>query len=167
MGSNLSVAEMLGHLEAKIAYHKEQRDLHAEKEARHAEQKELHDAEHGKALERFEALKAASAAVGELLGDIKPAPPPPPPLPVEPIRSKGWRWVSRLMQRVIDGLPPDEVFGASRLIHEIETRWGSELRRRIALRTASSTLRRWAAQGKIRLVRDGTSHRESLYRKAP
>lgn len=71
------------------------------------------------------------------------------------------------MQRVIDGLPPGEIFGASRLIREIEARWGSELRRRVATRSASSTLRRWATHGRIILVRDGTSHYESLYRKKP
>lgn len=166
MGSNLSVAEMLARLEAKIAHHQEKRDLHASQEAQHAEQKEIHDTELRKVRERFEALKTAFAAAGEILGNVPPAPPPPAPLRLDEMQGRGL-WVSRLMQRVIDSLAPDEVFGASRLIREIESRWGSELRRRIATRSASSTLRRWAAHGKIHLVRDGTSHYESLYTKKP
>ena len=166
MGSNLSVAETLAHLEAKLAYHKEQRELHTAQEALHAEQKEKHDEEHRRTLERFEAFKAASAAVGELLVDVKPAPPPAAPVDEE-IRSGGWRWVSKLMLRVMDGLAPDEVFGASRLIDEIETRWGDRLRKPLQPRSVSSTLRRWGAEGFIHLVRDGTSHYESLYTKEP
>ncbi|MFL6203090.1 MAG: hypothetical protein ACJ76J_28310 [Thermoanaerobaculia bacterium] len=165
MASNLSVAETLAHLEAKIAHHKEQRELHASQEALHAEQKEQHDAEHRKAVERFEAFKAASAAVGELLVDVKPAPPPAPVY--ADVRSGGWRWVSKLMLRVVAGLAPDEVFGASRLIREIETRWGHQLRHPIQPRSVSSTLRRWGAEGRIHLVRDGKSHHESLYTKEP
>ena len=160
MSSNLSVAETLAHLEAKIAHHKDQRELHAE-------QKERHDAEHRRAVERFEAFKAASAAVGELLVDLRPSPPPPAPLPPEEVRIGGWRWVSKLMLRVMGGLAPGEVFGASRLIQEIETRWGSQLRRNIEPRSVSSTLRRWGAEGRIHLVRDGRSHHESLYTKEP
>ena len=166
MGSNLSVTEMLARLEAKIAHHKEKRDLHAAQEAQHAGQKEIHDAELCQAQERYEALKAAFAAAGETLAAAQPSPPPPPPpLKADDVRGRG-RWVSRLMQRVIDTLPPGEIFGASRLIREIETRWGTELRQRVPLRSASSTLRRWAAHGRLQLVRDGTSHRESLYKKS-
>ena len=164
MASNLSVAETLAHLEAKIAHHNEQRELHAAQEALHAEEKERHDVEHRKALERFEVFKAASEAVGELLVDVEPAPPPPAQV-YEKVRSGGWRWVSKLMLRVIEGLAPDEVFGASRLIREIETRWGDELRRGIEPRSVSATLRRWSAEGRIHLVRDGRSHHESLYTK--
>ena len=71
------------------------------------------------------------------------------------------------MLRVMDGLAPDEVFGASRLIREIETRWGDGLRRGIEPRSVSATLRRWGAEGRIHLVRAGRSHYESLYTKEP
>lgn len=169
MGSNLSIAEALAHLETKVAYHKEQQELHAaqeafhaEQEVYHAEQKVIHEAEHRKAVERFESFKAASAAIGDLLVDVKPSAPPPAP-PSEDVAQGKWRWLSKLMSRVIETKAPEEVFGASTLINEIHARWGAKLRHDIEPRSASATLRRWAAEGRIHLVRDGRSYHESLY----
>src|SRR5262245_12005826 len=119
MGSHLSIAEALAHLEAKIAHHKQQQEHHTEQEAHHArqqafhaEQKGVHEAEHRRAVDRYEAFKAVSADVGELLADVKPAPPPAPAGPPEKVATRGWRWLSHLMSRVIAGKKPGEVFGA-------------------------------------------------------
>jgi len=169
MGSNLSIAEALAQLEAKIAHHERQQEHHTAQEAHHAEQqayhagqKVVHEAEHRKAIERYEAFKAASAGIGEMLADVEPAAPPPAP-PAEDVATKGWRWLSHLMSRVIEGKKPGEVFGASEILAEIYERWGDKLKRNIEPRSASATLRRWAATGRLRLVRDGRSYSESLY----
>jgi hypothetical protein len=171
MGSNLSIAAALAQLEAKVAHHKAQQKHHetqeahhAEQQAFHAEQKVVHEAEHRKAIERYETFKAASASIGEMLVDVKPASPPLPP-PLEDIDVGNWRWLSKMMSLVIERKAPDEVFGASALIQEIQQRWGPKLRHRIQPRSVSATLRRWAAMGQIRLVRDGRSYYESLYTK--
>jgi hypothetical protein len=42
MGSHLSIAEALAHMEAKIAHHKEQQEHHTEQEAHHARQQAFH-----------------------------------------------------------------------------------------------------------------------------
>lgn len=169
MGSHLSIAEALAQMEAKIAYHKEQQELHVAQEAHHAqqqvfhaEQKVIHEAEHRKAVERYEAFKAVSADIGEMLADVKPASPPPAP-PPEKVATKGWRWLSHLMSRVVEGKEPGEVFGASAVIDEIYERWGDQLKRNIEPRSVSSRLRHWAALGRLKLVRDGRSYSESLY----
>lgn len=169
MGSNVSIAAALGRLEAKIAHHKTQHEHHAAQEehhaqqqAFHAEKKALHDAEHRRAVERYEAFKTVSTSIGDVLVDVEAEEPPPPP-PLDDIDFGEWRWLSRLMDRLIERKAPDEVFGASSLIQEIQQRWGSKLRHRIQPRSVSSTLRRWAAMGRIRLVRDGRSYHESLY----
>ena len=169
MGSNLSIADALARMEAKIAHHKARWDHHAEQEAHHArelafhaEQKAAHEAEHRKAVERYEAFKAASDSIGEMIVDAAPESPPP-PSPAEDLEVGNWRWLSKLMSRVIERKAPDEVFGASALIREIEERWGPKLRRPVQPRSVSATLRRWAASGRIRLVRDGRSYHESLY----
>jgi hypothetical protein len=173
MGSNLSISDALARMEAKIAHHNARHEHHAEQEAYHAgqqalhaEQKGVHEAEHRKAIERYETFKAASASVGEMLVevDVKPAAPPSPP-PLEDVDTGGARWLSRLMIRVIERKSPDEVFGASTLIKEIQQHWGPKLRYRIQPRSVSATLRRWAGTGQIRLVRDGRSYPESLYTK--
>lgn len=167
MGTNLSIADALAQMEAKIAHHKarhehhaEQEAYHADQQALHAEQKGVHEAQHRKAIERYETFKAASASIGEMLVDVKPAAPP-----VEDLDTDDWRWLSRLLSRVIERKPPDEVFGASALIKEIQQRWGAKLRHRIQPRSVSATLRRWAGTGQIRLVRDGRAYHESLYTK--
>ena len=164
MSSNLSVDEMLAHLQGKIAYHKEQQEEHAKQEALHAEQRAVHEAEHRKAVERFEALQAASAAAGELLVDVKPAAPRPAPAPRE-VKSAGWHWLADLLERVIETKAQEEVFGATTLVDEILDLWGSKLRHGIDPRSAQTTLRRWARDGRLKVVRKGRSHHEALYTK--
>lgn len=169
MGSHLSIAEALAQLEAQVAHHKQQLEHHETQEAHHArqqvfhaEQKLVHEAEHRKAVERFEAFKAVSADIGPVLADVKPASPPP-ARPAEKIATKGWRWLGHLMDRVIEGKKPGEVFGASAIIDEIHERWGDQLKHDIEPRSVSSTLRRWGSTGRLHVVRDGRSYAESLY----
>ena len=166
MSSNLSVAEMLAHLQGKIVYHKEQQEEHAKQEAFHAEQRALHEAEHRKVVERFEALQAASAAAGELLVDVKPSAPRPAPAPAsEEFKSGGWHWIANLLDRVIETKAPGEAFSATTLADEIYERWGSKLRHDMDIRSAQATLRRWARDGLLEVVRKGRSHHEGLYTK--
>ena len=165
MGSNLSIAAALSQMEAMIAHHKSRHEHHAAQEAHHAaqqalhgEQKALHEAEHRKAVETYEAFKAASVSLGEMLVDMKPVPSPP-----KAIDTGNWRFLSKMMSHLVESKAPDELFGASTLIREIQERWGAKLRHPIDPRSVSATLRRWAASGKLRLVRDGRSYHESLY----
>jgi hypothetical protein len=155
---------MLARLDVKIAYHREQGELHARQEKVHAEQRALHEAELSKALEQSAALKASAAAVGELIADVEPSAPSP-ASPPEKVLSGGWHWIADLMARVIATKAPGEVFGASTLIAEIEERWGSQLRREVDARSAATTLRHWAAAGLLDVVRKGRPHHEGLYTK--
>ena len=168
MGSHLSIAEALAQLEAQVAHHKQQLEHHEAQEAHHArqqafhaEQKLVHETGHRKAIERFEAFKAVSADIGPVLADVKPAAPPPAPVDGK-ISTRGWGWLSQLMDRVIEGKKPGEEFGASGIIDEIYERWGGQVKH-IEPRSVSSTLRRWGAAGRLRVVRDGRSYSESLY----
>ena len=160
----MNVAEMIARLETKIALHKEREEAHAKEEAAHAEQRALHEAEHRKAAEQLEALKAVSTTVAEMVADVRPAPRLSAALPEKVTRGKG-HWIADLLERVIEAKAPGEVFGATSLIAEIEGLWGSRLRHRIDPRSAANTLRRWAADGVLDVVRKGTSHREGLYTK--
>jgi fumarylacetoacetate (FAA) hydrolase family protein len=164
MSSNPPVAEMVAHLQKKIAYHKEQLEAHAKQEALHGEKRALHEAEHRKAVERCEALQAASAAAGELLKDVKPSAPRSAPARKE-VKSGGWHWIADLLERAIETKAPGEAFGATSLIDEILERWGSKLRNGIDVRSAQTTLRRWAQDGLLEVVRKGRSRHEALYTK--
>lgn len=162
--TSLPVAEMLARLEAKIAYHKEKGERHAREEAVQAEQRALHEGEHRKAVEQYEVLKSVSAAVGELIADVRLPPRYPAVLPEKVTRGKG-HWIADLLERVIETKAPGEVFCATSLIGEIREIWGSKLRHPIDPRSAATTLRRWAAYGVLDVVRKGRTHHEGLYTK--
>lgn len=160
----MNVAEMIARLETKIAFHKEHEEAHAREEAVHAQERARHEAEHRKAAEQLAALKEVSAAVGELIADVRLARRPDSALPEKVTRGKG-HWIAVLLERVIEAKEPGEAFGATSLIAEIEELWGARLRHEIDPRSAATTLRRWAADGLLEVVRKGTSHREGLYAK--
>lgn len=164
MGPKLSIDETLAYLESQIAHHRTQLELHAKQEVFHAAQKVVHEAEVAKAVERFNLLKAASEALGDMVVDTKPAVPAPAPPPAD-VPTSGWRWLSRLMTLVLEGKAPDEVFGPSSLADEIIERWGAKLRHDVDPRSVSATLRRWAAEGEIHQVREGRAYHEALYTK--
>src|SRR4051812_49919792 len=110
MSKALSVAQMLDHLEARIAHLRERRAFHAEQEAHHREQLALHDAELQKVLERFESFKAAAQAAEEVA--LPPAAAEA-KRPEEPIPYFGAQpMISRLAARVAEEQPPGEPFGA-------------------------------------------------------
>jgi len=161
MGSNLSVAQMLAELEAKIRHHRQQQEHHAQREVFHREQKTSHAAELETSLERFEAFQAAAAAAGELVERHRAATAPPSP-GEEPVDgSKGP--VSRLVAHVARRWRPEDTFGATVVALEVNRRYGASLRKPLDGRGASVTLRRLERAGEIHLVQKGTAHREALY----
>ena len=165
MASKLSIEQMLAHLEKRVAHHRERQAFHAEQEALHHDKAALHTSELNDALARLEAFRAASLSAEEILERDKVQTNPPP----EPKETDflGKRPLSRMVEKVVEGRPADQTFGARSVTREIQERWGAKLRRRPDPRSVAATLRRWAAAGKIQLVREGRSYYESLYRKAP
>ncbi|HEX5719143.1 MAG TPA: hypothetical protein VF179_23475 [Thermoanaerobaculia bacterium] len=167
MTLNLSIAQMLANLETKVELHRERKHFHAEQEAIHREQTSLHAAELDTALARLEAFRSAAEAAGELLDQAKLAalPPPQPDLDDADLIRK--RSLSRMVARVVAGLPADQTFGARAVTREIQERWGAKLRRRPDPRSVAATLRRWALAGRLHQVREGRAYYESLYAKQP
>ena len=159
MSKALSVTQMLGHLEARIAHLRERRAFHAEQETHHREQLALHEAELQKVLERFEAFKTAAEAAAEV------ALPPPPAAPVEgPIPSFGSRpRVSSLVARVVESQPAGEPFGARSIAAEVNRRYQDVLKKPIPSSAASVALRRLLSARRIQQVRPGKAVHEALY----
>ena len=160
MSKALSVAQMLGQLEARIAHLRERRAFHAEQEAHHREQFALHDAELQKVLERFEAFKTAAEAAAEVA-----VPPPSVPSPTEDaIPSYGSRpMVSRLVTRVVESQPAGEPFGARSVAAEVNRRYQNVLKKPVRSGTVSVVLRRLLAARRIQQVRPGKALYEALY----
>jgi len=166
MALNLSIAQMLAKLEAKVAHHREKKAFHAEQEVIHRDQTAVHAAELDTALAHLEAFRAASLSAGELLERDeslrKPA-----AAAEEEIDLRGKRSLSQMVAKVLEGKAPTAVFGATIVTSEIESRWGAKLRRRPDPRSVAAALRRWAEAGLLHQVREGRAYHESLYRKMP
>jgi hypothetical protein len=164
VGSELSVAQVLANLEKQVAYHRQQEAHHAEREAFHREQRAVHAAEAemvSKHLEAFKATAEEAAAIAartaQVLPPPRPAAPPVPPVPKRP---------HVLMARLVAELPAGETLTASSAAAEVNRRYRSELKKPISQPTASTCLRRLAIAGKLRVVKKGTAHIQTMYARA-
>ena len=77
------------------------------------------------------------------------------------------RKVSDFVAYLIQGKGREESFGPNGLAREVNQRFRARLRSLVSPRTVSSTLRRFAATGRIHLIREGKGHVEALYAEAP
>jgi hypothetical protein len=162
MSRNLSVAQMLAHLEARITFHQERRAFHAEQEALHHEQLTFHDAELEKVRQRFETFKAAADAAAELATPLARETSREP----EEIPYFGNRpMLSRLVARVTEAQPEGEPFGARAIAEEVNRRYRDVLKKPATPALVSVALRRLAAGGRLRQVRPGKALYEALYAK--
>lgn len=164
MGKGPSVTQVLAQLEAKIALHREQQAFHEKQEELHRQQKTQHAADLERAIESYEAFRNASAGVGRVLEIGEPASPSPAlPAPDEVLDLPSTGSLSPLIARIVHDKPPGETFGPAAVTRELNERWGARLQSRVDPGTVSATLRRWANAGKLKRVREGWAHAESLY----
>lgn len=157
MSSQLSVTEILAHLEAQMAFHREQASHHVQQEALHREKGAFHAAEYEKIAGNYEAFKASAETAFQIAAQAAELRPLPEPLPVKRVLP------SRLVARWVAQVPAGEGFAPTRVAEEVKRRFGAELSRPITSRLASTALRRLLADGEIRLVKKGTAHHEAVY----
>lgn len=159
MSGKLSVEEILRHLETRMAYHKQKEDHHAAQEAFHREQKALHAKEHEAIARHFQEFKATAGTAMEIAvrtgmaarASVRDLP------PGQPVVR------SRLVARLVEAMPSGEIFQASTLAADLNRLFHEALREPADSRLVSAALRRLAANGTIRLVEKGSSHREARY----
>ncbi len=157
MSSQLSVAAILAHLEEEMAFHREQESHHAQHEAFHRDKRAFHAAEYEKIAGNYGAFKASAETAFEIATRAAEVRPLPEPLPVKRVLP------SRLVARWVAEVPAGEPFSPTRAAEEVKRRFGAELSRPITSRLASTALRRLLADGEVRLVKNGTAHREAVY----
>jgi len=166
MSTAFSVAEVLDKLEKRIVHHRERADFHAQQEVHHRERNAFHLAELQRVTEHFEAFKATALVAAELAGEGAV---PPPPVKEEADDDRefiGKRiQTSRLVAKVAERMAEGTTFGATQVAAEVNRRYRDKLRRPIDSRTASVTLRRLCAAGRLRLIRPGKANHEALYAK--
>ena len=173
MSTSLSVEQVLASLEVQMAFHKEQEAEHARQEVwheeqahSHKEQRAVHAARYEEVARHYEAFKATGVAAAEVAAQSVV---PPPSVPQEPALEEdlpeGPYVRARLVERWVEGLPAGEVFGPARAVEEVNRRFARDLAKPATFRQASAALRRLCNFGRIRLVRQGGAHQESLYTK--
>jgi|SRR6185295_1063971 len=164
MDSKLSVEEVLAHLEAsaalhreKEAFHREQEAFHAQQEVHHREERALHVAELEKVLQNLEVFRAvAASAAAQVVAKREEIELPPP----------GRNMVARLVKLAVESSYLHEPFGPAAVAEEISRRFADRLPKPVGARPASDILRRMLAEGQLELVRKGTAKREALYKRA-
>jgi hypothetical protein len=161
MSSELSLSQILANMEAQIESFQKREAFHAEQEVFHREQRSAMATELAAVLQSYEALKAVAGTAAEIASRTAAAAPPPPQeeIPTSTVRSK-------LVGRVVAGLPASEVFSATEISAQVNRRYGRHLRTPANPRMVATALRRLADEGEVRLVQKGTPHHEALYRKA-
>ncbi len=159
MSSQLSVAQVLANLEAQMKLLRDKETHHAGQEAFHREQRAVHAAEYETVARHYEAFKASAGGAAEIASRFA-APEPPREEPLPPLKPA---LPSRLVARAVLEIPAGESFAPTRVAAEVNRRYPRELRKPIGSRLASTALRRLLAEGKVRLVRKGTAHREAIY----
>jgi hypothetical protein len=160
MSSKLSVAEVLGSLEARAAFHREREAFHAAQEEQHRQERARHAAELETVLHNLEAFRTVSASAVELVRQASPPEPAEPPVKGP---ASGRLMVSRHIRAVVEAWPEGEPFGASAVAAEANRRFGDRLKKPIDTRAASDVLRRMSKERLIRLVRPGKAFSEALY----
>lgn len=166
MSSQLSVAKVLANLEAQVALHKEREAFHAQQEVFHHEQRAFHAAGYETVAKHLEAFRAASGGAAEIADRVEAAAQTatvPSEAPPEPWLAGKRPQPGPMVIRLIEEMPPGEVFGASRVAEEVNRRFSRVLPRPMDTRLASAVLRRLLADGTIRLVKPGSPHHEALY----
>lgn len=166
MDPGISLQQMLASLEEQMDLHREKEAHHAREEAAHREQRALHAAELEALARHYEALKSSAEAAAPLVTRYVPAHPPQPEESLQETLPAGKPVIRRrLVERVIAEMPKGEVFSPTSIAAAVNRRFRN-LPKPAEPRMTSAALRRLAAEGSIRVVQKGTSHREANYTKA-
>jgi hypothetical protein len=162
MGTKLSIEQMLAQLEGQVAHHRQRQEEHARQEAFHREKKDLHAAELTVAVERLEGFRNAASLADELVERHRATTAPPPPR-MDPIPEGSRRPIRHVVARVIASFRPEDTFSATDVAREANRHYGAMLRETFDGRAISVTLRRLAARGQLKKLREGTPHHPALY----
>jgi hypothetical protein len=165
MPSPLSLEAIVAKLEAQLELHQEKESFHAQQEEHHHEQRAVHAAEVKKVRSSLEGFKAAAATAVELAErEVPERAVPQPPAPSQDV---GYRpSLTKMVKRILDIKPAGEVVGTNAMARELLRHYGDKLGGRVDVKQVAIVLRRLQQSGRLRQVRGGRPHHETLYTKA-
>lgn len=164
MTEGLSLKEMLADLERRLAFHRAQEAIHAQQETVHRDERARHAAAVETVAQQLAALQEASSSAESFLREAAPLPAPPAP-PAKDAEAPP-RLGSQMIGLVVRDWPADRSFTARAVTAEVNRRFAEALRRPISLPTVARTLLRFKKKGRLRVVREGVSHKESVYKRS-
>jgi hypothetical protein len=151
--------DVLGHLDERIAFHREQEALHAGKVDLHQAERQAHATELARLLAHREKVSHAAEATDDLAVSL----PAPLVLQHEDFGPKTRPRIRKMVERLIQLENPETPIGSITLAQRINQVFGDRIQGRIAPEQVSAALRRLAKDGRLKIVRPGGSHRETLY----
>lgn len=170
MSAKLSVEEVVGNLERRVAFHREQEALHAQQVIfhtqqgeHHREQQALHAAEVQKVLQSLETFRTAAGTAVDLAQALPAAAQPAAAAGETRLPPRNRKMVGRLIKLATESPGLAEPFGPTDVAAEANRRFAGRLSEPVGPRTASDVLRRMLAEGGLRLVREGKPFQEALY----
>jgi hypothetical protein len=158
MSTGMTVGDVLARLEKQVAYHREQEERWGREEARCRELRERHAGEAEAAERSLAAFREISGPAVERASARLPVEKEDPGLELGP-RPR----LSRLVDLVVRTIEPTEPFGRSRVLRELERRFGSTFRKKPQPRHVSLVLQRMADAQRLYQIRAGRPHWEALY----
>jgi hypothetical protein len=165
MPSSLSLESIVSRLEAQLEFHRERESFHAQQEEHHREQRTVHAAECETLRSNLEAFTSAAATAVELAQrEVALPAAPQPPAPSQDVGRRPS--LTKMVKRVLDIMPAGETFGTSAIARELNRHYGDKLGGRVDVKQVAIILRRQEQAGRLRQVRQGIPHHESLFTKA-
>jgi hypothetical protein len=159
MATERSFESIYSWLDTQIAYDREQEAFHAQQEGFHREQRALFAAELEKLTAIRDSFKTAADAATDLASRAAALPPPAPSPDIGGRKPS----LTKMVARIIEVRPAEEVFGPALITREINRHYRERLRRPVERKLVSIVLRRMAADGRIRWIRRGKQHQEAQY----
>jgi len=153
------LGDVLGHLDERIAFHQEQERFHTEKVDFHQTERQAHAAE----LERLTAHRESLSRANEAADHLAATVPAPLALEHEDFGPKTRPRIRKMVERLIHQQEPETPIGPLALTRGINQLFGDRIQGRIEPAQVSSALRRMAREGRLKILRKGGSHRETLY----
>jgi hypothetical protein len=139
--------------------------FHAQQEEHHREQRSVHAAEVEKLSSSLDVFKVAATTAVELAQrDVPQRAAPQPPAPSQDVGRRPS--LTKMVKRILEIRPAGDVFGTKAIAREINRHYGSKLGGRVDIKQVAIILRRLQQSGRLRQVREGRPHHETLYTKA-
>jgi hypothetical protein len=153
------LGDVLGQLDQRLEFHRKKAELHTAKVDFHQREKEGHVAE----VERLTAHREAVTRASEATGHLKASVPALLILEHEDFGLKSRPKISKMVERLLQEQEAGTPIGSATVTRALNQLFADRIQGRFTPKQVAAVLRRMALDGRLKIVRKGGSHRETLY----